>query len=246
MARNGVRMQATIRLISTVIINSTELEVRNALRASTLALAGALFLTAAIPETGSSSYIILEDSHADMNLAEITSRFMVRLPKEQKSQAYSLAKLLQELSLRYQFSPGVLLSVIETESSFRAEIRSKAGAVGLMQLLPNTAMEVSKKYHIRYKSETDLQDPKTNMRLGVAYLSYLRGRFGSSYHYLAAYNLGPTALKTRISNGNYNLGAVEIYVRKIQERTLALREQSRSPASLSRDLLREEKLIANN
>lgn len=203
-----------------------EAEVRDYLRLPTLALASILFVTLSLPvmESNTSQDLRpIEDSYQDMGLAEVANHLAVRLPASHKADSYKLAKLLLQLSERHMLSPGLLLSVIETESSFRYDVVSKAGAVGLMQLLPETAEEVSKMYRIAYRGEEDLYDPATNLRLGAAYLAYLRGRFGNSLHYLAAYNMGPTALRTRIRNGNYELGAVEKYVRNIQTRTAKLR-----------------------
>jgi hypothetical protein len=242
-------MQAIISL-SNLVLNygsTAEAEIRSGLRASTILLAGALFISAAIPEMSKVEMApIIDDSHQDIDFATIVGRFRDNLPAAKKGEAYSLAKLLLQLSERHQVSPGLLLSVIETESSFRAGVVSNAGAVGLMQMLPATAKEMATRYHISaYKTQEDLFNPRTNMMLGVAYIAYLRGRFGNSYHYLAAYNIGPTALNKRITAGNYELGAIEKYVTKIQTRTLKLREssKSRSPASaIPKAMDREHKL----
>ena len=240
-------MQAIISL-SNLVINygyTAEAEIRSSLRASTVILASALFISAAIPEMSKIELApIIDDSHQDVDFATIVGRFRDNLPMAKKAEAYSLAKLLLQLSERHQVSPGLLLSLIETESSFRAGVVSHAGAVGLMQVLPATAKEMAVRYKIHsYKTQKDLFNPRTNMMLGVAYLAYLRGRFGNSYHYLAAYNMGPTALKKRINSGNYELGAIEKYVTKIQTRTLKLREKSRSPASaIPKAMHREHKL----
>ena len=110
---------------------------------------------------------------------------------------------------------------------YRYDVVSKAGAVGLMQLLPRTAEEVATRYGIRdYRSAADLTNPVVNLELGAAYLAYLRTRFGHSVHYLAAYNMGPSAMRTRIKNGNYELGALTGYVKKIHGRTLELRRSA--------------------
>lgn len=200
-----------------------------------LSLTGAIFLMAALPMAGqweSPETTALEDSYQDLSLSEVTERFRQRLPAAHKQDAYTLAQTIMKLSERHMVSPGLLLSVIETESSYRYSVVSKAGAVGLMQLLPSTAEEVARKYQIHgYRTPEDLLNPVINLQLGVAYLAYLRGRFGHSLHYLAAYNMGPTALQSRIKKGNYELGAITGYVQKIQDRTIKLREasQKRSP-----------------
>jgi soluble lytic murein transglycosylase-like protein len=197
-----------------------------------LALTGALFLCS-LPIAGQldrPDTMALEDSHRDLSLAQVVERFQQRLPASQRVDAFLLGENLIRLSERHQISPGLILSVIETESSFRYRVVSKAGAVGLMQLLPSTAEEVARRYGIAYSSEEDLRNPIVNLELGVAYLAYLRGRFGNSVHYLAAYNMGPTALRGRMRRGNFQLGAISGYVVKVQERTLELRESSAPPA----------------
>jgi hypothetical protein len=211
---------------------NAEAEIREQLRLPTFLLAGLLFIAVSLPVLDSAKLgdlRPLEDTYQDLNLSEIAAHLATRLPADHKQDSYKLAKLLLQLSERHMLSPGLILSVIETESSYRYSIVSNKGAVGLMQLLPDTAREVAQMYHIRsYRTEEDLLDPAVNLRLGAAYLSYLRGRFGNSLHYLAAYNMGPTAMRTRLKNGNYELGAVEAYVRNIQERTLKLRENDSS------------------
>jgi soluble lytic murein transglycosylase-like protein len=207
-----------------------EEEVRENFRAPTFLLAGLLFVSLALPNAGLDRVTDLkpvEDSYQDLNLSEVAAHLSARLPAAHKAESYQLARLLLQLADRHMLSPGLLLSVIETESSYRYGIVSKKGAIGLMQLLPATAREVADRYNIRdYHSSNDLYDPRVNLRVGAAYLAYLRGRFGSSVHYLAAYNMGPTALNSRLKSGNYNLGAVETYVRNIQTRTTSLRNSS--------------------
>lgn len=204
-----------------------EEEVRENLRAPTLLLAGLLFVSIALPNAGlerAEDLKPMEDSYQDMDLSEVAAHLSDRLPAAHKNESYQLARLLLQLAERHTLSPGLLLSVIETESSYRYGIVSKKGAIGLMQMLPATAKEVAHRYNIKdYHGEQDLYNPRVNLRVGAAYLAYLRGRFGNSVHYLAAYNMGPTALKVRLRNGNYELGAVEAYVRNIQTRTSRLR-----------------------
>jgi soluble lytic murein transglycosylase len=89
----------------------------------------------------------------------------------------------------YQAAAGadapLVLGLIRQESSFDPVIISAAGAVGLMQLMPETARQVG-------GQETSLTDPPTNMRLGVVYLQRLLAQFDNAVPYaVAAYNAGP-------------------------------------------------------
>lgn len=221
---------------------------RKWLKTSTLLLGAALFLSAELPHAGTQptgEIAPLEDTYHDLSFAQAVDVFKKRLPREHKKDAYKLAKLLFELSDRYMFSPGLVLSLIETESSFRYDAVSKAGAIGLMQLLPSTAREVARTAGVRsYKTAADLFDPVTNMRLGVAYVAYLRSRFGNTVHYLAAYNMGPSALRNRMMKGNFELGAIEAYVRKIHAKTAKLREGAAMGPVRSQSFLRAKKLAA--
>jgi soluble lytic murein transglycosylase-like protein len=209
-------------------------------------VAALLLLLAAAPEAGmvpGTEILPLDDAQGDLNLSEVVARIAMHLPAEQKPQAYRLGRLVLELSERHQFSPSLILAVVEMESSYRFTVVSKAGAVGLMQLLPATAQEVATRYHIRsYRSSEDLRDPAVNMRLGVAYLAQLRRQFGQSLHYIAAYNVGPYALQKRLRDGHYDLGSLEPYVRSIHDRTRLLRA-GRTTTKL-RSLRREEALLA--
>jgi soluble lytic murein transglycosylase len=89
----------------------------------------------------------------------------------------------------YQPAPGVeaplVLGLMRQESSFDPAIVSAAGAVGLMQLMPDTARQVG-------GQSVALTDPPTNMRLGVVYLQRLLAQFDNAVPYaVAAYNAGP-------------------------------------------------------
>lgn len=169
----------------------------------------------------------IDDQSQDLALVEIETHFQNKMPKSKISETKDLAQLLLQLSKKYNLSPSLLLSLIDTESSFRVKAVSSAGALGLMQIKPSTAKEVAKRYRIySYKSKNDLFNPKTNLRIGVAYLSYLRKIFGESSHYLSAYNIGPTAMSRILSSGNYEGVSLHSYADKIQTRTLKMRERT--------------------
>jgi soluble lytic murein transglycosylase len=84
------------------------------------------------------------------------------------------------------------LAITRQESEFDTKARSKANAIGLMQLLPATAKETARKHNIPYSGEATLLSSSSNMRLGSAYLGRLIERFDGSYvKAIAAYNAGP-------------------------------------------------------
>ncbi|WP_419596823.1 transglycosylase SLT domain-containing protein [Thiolapillus sp.] len=88
--------------------------------------------------------------------------------------------------------------VIRQESAFNASVRSYAGAVGLMQLMPATARYVSKKLLKRKRSpkRRDLITPSINIELGTAYLADIFASLGDNpVLATAAYNAGPHRVK---------------------------------------------------
>ena len=96
---------------------------------------------------------------------------------------------------------SLILSVIRQESEFFRSAKSRTGALGLMQLMPNTAKEVAGKLKIKYDKSKLVTDGNYNIRLGSYYIKYLLKRYkGSKVLALAAYNAGPANLKKWLSN----------------------------------------------
>jgi soluble lytic murein transglycosylase len=88
--------------------------------------------------------------------------------------------------------PALVLALIRQESAFDRRAVSRAGARGLMQLMPATARLVAKKIKLPYRRADLTEDPSYNMTLGRAYLGQLLEEFeGSTALALAAYNAGP-------------------------------------------------------
>jgi len=88
--------------------------------------------------------------------------------------------------------PYLALAVIRRESSFDPYAVSKVGALGLMQLMPATAAQMSGSKEM---SQRMLFDPGYNIKLGCKYLRWLRRRLQKDEIVVAAYNAGPTAAK---------------------------------------------------
>ena len=88
--------------------------------------------------------------------------------------------------------PALIHAVIRQESNFAADAVSRAGARGLMQLMPSTAKWIAGKYNIPYSEPLLTIDPKYNISVGQAYLGGVLDSFSGSYVLsLAAYNAGP-------------------------------------------------------
>lgn len=100
-------------------------------------------------------------------------------------------KLVVAQSKRRNINPAWSFAVIRQESAFTADARSRAGALGLMQLMPRTAKQVARNLRIRVRGQHDLLDVKTNIQLGIGYLKKVYDRFnGHNVLATAAYNAG--------------------------------------------------------
>ncbi len=90
----------------------------------------------------------------------------------------------------YDLDPALLAAVIYTESKFDADARSGAGALGLMQLLPDTARGIALRTGGAKFVVDDLFVPELNVRYGSWYLRNLLDRYGDERTALAAYHAG--------------------------------------------------------
>jgi soluble lytic murein transglycosylase len=93
-------------------------------------------------------------------------------------------------SRNYQLDPALLAAVIYQESKFRAHARSSSGAIGLMQLLPDTAKGIAVHTGGTKFRVSDLDDPEINVRYGSWYLRHLLDKYRDERTALAAYNAG--------------------------------------------------------
>jgi soluble lytic murein transglycosylase len=91
----------------------------------------------------------------------------------------------------YDLDPTLLAAVIYAESRFDPDVESTAGAVGLMQLLPDTAKGIALRTGGTKFVVSDLRDPEINVRYGSWYLDHLRARYDGDVRLaLAAYHAG--------------------------------------------------------
>jgi len=107
-------------------------------------------------------------------------------------------------SRRNRLDAAVIISIIKEESHFNPEIKSPADALGLMQLLPSTASLVARRNGLNYSKSSDLLKPKTNIKLGSAYLKSLYDESGNMMYAVASYNAGPGAVRKWVNNYHSN------------------------------------------
>jgi soluble lytic murein transglycosylase len=115
----------------------------------------------------------------------------------------------------YELEPALLAAVIYQESRFNARAESESGAIGLMQLLPDTAKGIAVRTGGSRFQVDDLYDPEINVRYGSWYLRHLLNKYGEVNKALAAYNGG---------QGNVDRGVQYAETREYVSRVLELRE----------------------
>ncbi|MDB5185956.1 MAG: putative Lytic transglycosylase, partial [Candidatus Saccharibacteria bacterium] len=97
--------------------------------------------------------------------------------------------IINEMAKKYNIDPNLLAIIMTMESGGYSKAHSHADAQGLMQITAPTAGDIAAKHLKKPVTTYNLQDPRTNIEFGAAYLSYLRDEFGT-------YKQGPTWIST--------------------------------------------------
>lgn len=104
---------------------------------------------------------------------------------------YPYKELIEHYAVEYELDPLLIVSVIRVESKFAAQARSPKGAVGLMQLMPETAEWIAVQLEYPEFQLSDLEKPEVNIKFGSWYLASLKKEFkDNEFLLLAAYNGG--------------------------------------------------------
>ncbi len=135
----------------------------------------------------------LEDLRKETDILKYILKFSNQISY---SDALRLSKLIREECENYGLDPFLILSVIEVESEFSPKAVSPSGAIGLMQIMPETAEFIAAELGVSIDGAKSLYNPLTNVRFGIYYISFLVNRFKSIEWALAAYQSGPNSLST--------------------------------------------------
>jgi len=112
-------------------------------------------------------------------------------------------ELVQKYASEYAVPEALIYAVILAESDFDANANSHAGAIGLMQLMPDTLDWLSRLLGESSPSG-DIADPETNIKYGTYYLRHLMDRFGTWETALAAYNAGHGRVTNWLKDSRYS------------------------------------------
>jgi hypothetical protein len=126
-------------------------------------------------------------------------------------------ELVRAHSQRQSLRPELVRAVIQVESGFNPRATSPKGAMGLMQLMPQTARDLG---------VINAYDPEENIRGGTRYLRQLIDKFGNEQLALAAYNAGPGAVDRYDGIPPYR--ETKEYVRKVGSKANARTTQSKT------------------
>ena len=108
----------------------------------------------------------------------------------------SFAAFITEASKRFAVPEHWIRAMMRVESSGKLRARSRKGAMGLMQIMPQTWTEL----RARYDLGADPYDPRDNILAGAAYIRELHDRYGAP-GFLAAYNAGPRRYENHLATG---------------------------------------------
>jgi soluble lytic murein transglycosylase len=108
---------------------------------------------------------------------------------------YHYREIIEAEAQTRGLDPLFVAAIIRQESGFVTREVSRVGAVGLMQIMPRTAVWINQSMRGKTISDASMIEPRTNIRLGCWYLQYLFKRFGDTSKVLAAYNGGEGNMK---------------------------------------------------
>ncbi len=153
---------------------------------------------------------IESETPSDLPDGDLDFDFRPRMPVPETP----FGELIFSVARRYSINPGLVAAMVETESAFDPHAVSRKGAMGLLQLMPATA--------VRFGLTADnVFDPQHNLDAGVRYLRWLADRFaGDVTLALAGYNAGEAAVERY--GGIPPYAETRNYVRKVY--SAALRE----------------------
>lgn len=155
------------------------------------------------------------DAAGVVHFTNIPTTVAFHLYRKEEGPASSLAETIRRFAALYDLEEALVRAVIKAESDFDPLTVSAKGAVGLMQLLPQTAREIGIE---------DLRRPEENIRGGCRYLRQLLDSFGGDLDLaLAAYNAGPGAVRRH--GGIPPFPETQNYVRKVKEFLRLFRRQ---------------------
>ena len=129
----------------------------------------------------------------------------IRLQRAYRNYPVAYTGLIQQYAAQYELDPYLVTAVMRCESSFDTAAVSPVGAIGLMQVMPDTGTWIAHKLDLDdVYTESMLQEPEVSLEFGCWYLRFLSGRFdGRTMEMLAGYNAGHGTVERWLKNPDY-------------------------------------------
>lgn len=131
----------------------------------------------------------------------------VQYQKALRNYPVAYTELILQFAEEYELDPYLVQSIMRCESSNDPGVVSDVGAIGLMQIMPDTGTWIAHKLDLDDVYTQDmLYDPETNIEFGCWYLHFLSGRFnGNVMQMIAAYNAGHGSVEDWLSDPRFSL-----------------------------------------
>jgi soluble lytic murein transglycosylase len=120
---------------------------------------------------------------------------------------------LEDAASRAAVDPLLVAAVVREESSFFPRARSRVGARGLMQLMPDTARPMARQRGLDFRGGEVLDEPAANLEMGAAFLAGLVRQFGDPRLAVAAYNAGPGRVRGWLASSRPD--DIEVWIEQI-------------------------------
>ena len=146
---------------------------------------------------------------------------------EKRAHPLEYREIVEKYSEEYGVPQEIIFGVIKSESSFKSDAKSSAGAVGLMQITEATFDWLMARLGENLSAGL-LYDPDTNIKYGTYYLNYLHTEFGSWDIAFAAYNAGPNRVKNSWLNNPEYIRDNEIVFIPIEETRTYIQKVNKS------------------
>jgi len=137
--------------------------------------------------------LAVEEGWHDMAIAALGDSGDLRWYEWRFPIAY--AGFIDPATARLDLDPSWGMGLMRSESAMAEDARSPAGARGLMQLMPQTALQLARRHPLTYRGNDQLMQAEDNIAFGTTYLRELLDRFGGNLVLASgAYNAGPNAV----------------------------------------------------
>ena len=135
---------------------------------------------------------------------QITKQIIEHLKNEniniEDDTARTISRIVYEESINYGLDYRLILALMKIESNFKDDAVSSMGARGLLQVKPSVAKYIAQDAGIRWDGHRTLDEPDSNIKIGIHFFSQLLRDFKNINLALKAYNMGPTRVKELSQN----------------------------------------------